>query len=288
MKRQFIRLEKDITPQFSIASSLREQRMAQFGFNRASRSFSTYILDDKNKAYIFASKLGVKIPQVYFKNLNLKDSLKKLSYPSVLKPVSEASGRGVFVCNSEDNILYLNSGEHFTKFTDFEKYAEDLLTERKVRTDLWMSEKLLADNNSIARDIKFYIFYGKVGLILESSRIPEIQRCWRDEKLNIVKTGKYDDLLFESTDQIPLELIELAQFVSLKTPAPFVRIDFLVSDNDYYLGEFTPAPERYWGFNDEWDEKLGWYYQDACMRLINDFSYGKRFTEYLEFLYFNQ
>ncbi len=50
-----------------------------------------------------------------------------------------------------------------------------------VDRDEWMIEELIYENRREkvpARDVKFYCFYGKVGIILEIVREPEVRHCW--------------------------------------------------------------------------------------------------------------
>ncbi len=127
---------------------------------------------------------------------------------------------------------------------------------------------------------KFYCFYGEVGLILESDRIPKLKRCWYDADLNMVNTGKYVSTASRAGKDGLKELLELAKSISLEIPAPFVRIDFLKQGDDVYLGEFTPAPGGFHRFNHTWDTNLGEMYHKAMTRLSCDVSMGKVFSKY--------
>lgn len=280
IKRQNLRSVRQIQTKFSLSNSLRQQAYYADSLAKKVNKYPSYLLDNKLVAYKFAKLCGISTVDVYFQNEKISDGLFKLKYPCVLKPMNEDSGNGVFICYAENNIVYLNTNEIFNSIDSLKKYIDNLLISKKVISDLWMCEQLICDRTqSIARDIKFYMFYGQIGLILETDRIPIIRRCWRDGQLSLVKTGKYDGLLFASPE-IPQSLINEAISLSLKIPSPFIRIDFLVTSETSYLGEFTPAPGRYWTFNDTWDEKLGRYYQEAMLRFIADVSYGKKFTEF--------
>ncbi|PWD87744.1 ATP-grasp fold amidoligase family protein [Ignatzschineria cameli] len=144
-----------------------------------------------------------------------------------------------------------------------------------------MVEELLVGESSIARDIKCYSFYGEVGLILETKRMPQIERCWYDADLNYVDIGKYSNRLFKGSRDDLLELIKVANKLSSELPSPFVRIDFLYCNGQFYVGEFTPLPGSFWIINQEWDEKLGVLFGQASVRLAHDISLGKIFNNYL-------
>src|SRR5699024_6795768 len=133
------------------------------------------------------------------------------------------------------------------------------------------------------RDLKFYCFYGKVGLILEIIRYPEIRHCWWTRDFKRVTTGKYDESLF-SGDAVSPEELQMIEQLSEEIPAPFVRIDFLQSENGLVFGEFTPKPGNYDDFDLKTDQLLGDYYIEAEARLIKDLLKGKTFPEYEQFV----
>ncbi|WP_347452900.1 ATP-grasp fold amidoligase family protein [Acinetobacter thermotolerans] len=175
--------------------------------------------------------------------------------------------------------MYLNKNLTFLNETDAKEYALELVKSGMVQKDKWMVEELI-QGEDIARDVKFYCFYGEIGLILESNRIPSLKRCWYDKDFSKVKTGKYNNNLFEGSGENLEELSKAAQRISLELPVPFIRLDFLQIGNDIYLGEFTPVPGGYAAFNQEWDKKLGEMYQHATVRISNDVAYGKIFDKY--------
>src|SRR5699024_340527 len=134
-----------------------------------------------------------------------------------------------------------------------------------------------------ARDIKFYCFYGKVGLILEITRFPERNHCWWTVTGERVRTGKYDEDLFKG-EGVSWEEIDLARNISLKIPAPFIRIDFLRSEKGLIFGEFAPKPGNYDEFDELTDKWMGDYFLEAQGRLMNDLLKGKVFQEYKEII----
>jgi hypothetical protein len=102
-----------------------------------------------------------------------------------------------------------------------------------------------------------------------------------------VRTGKYDEDLFKGQGAIQSEL-DLASDISLKIPAPFIRIDFLRSDNGLVFGEFTPKPGNYDDFDEKTDKWLGDYFLEAQGRLNNDLLYGKDFSAFQQFAQHNE
>ena len=240
--------------------------------------YPSQLLDSKIIAHEFSSSLGIKVPEIY----QIDCSIDEVDFKpnTVVKPLSANSAKGVFICNNK-NIKYLNTGESFKNSIDAKKYAKKLLTKNILKHNRWMVEELIHNNGEIARDVKFYCFYGEIGLVLESQRIPELKRCWFDSDLNIVKTGKYDNNGFIGDSSTLLDMFKLAEKISLEVPSAFVRIDFLQRENDIIFGEFTPFPWGFERFNSDWDEKLGDLYQNAATRLIYDVANGKVFNNYI-------
>lgn len=238
----------------------------------------THHLDNKLMGYEFAKICGMRAPKVLQANVPL-DNI-KFEGKTVVKPFSENASKGVFIAYSTNKIVYLNKGENHPSEAFAKRYARRLLNGNVVRRDRWMVEELLIDNNAIARDVKFYCFYGEIGLILETTRQTGIERCWFDQDLNYVNTGKYEENLFKGSREFLPELMKKAQELSKEIPAAFVRIDFLICNGQTYVGEFTPLPGGYAGFTSNWDRELGEMYLRATTRLSFDISVGKEFKKY--------
>lgn len=244
--------------------------------------YPTFILDSKLVGYSFARILGLQTPSIYQVNVSIDEVLFRDNM--VLKPVNEDSSKGVMVIGEGEHVRCLFSGRKFVGFETARQYGKNLLSVGRVKSNKWMVEELIR-GNTIAQDLKFYCFYGQVGLVLESQRIPELKRCWYDNELNIVNTGRYEDLLFEGSAKKDLQgLLELASEISLEIPAPFVRIDFLKQGENVYLGEFTPIPGGYQNFNLEWDMKLGESYQRATTRIMLDIAKNKKFSKFQQLI----
>ncbi len=249
-------------------------------FQETSKRYPSEVIDNKLIGGEFALSCGIPIA----KTLQLWEGIDKIAFApkTVVKPVSGSSSKGVFIVYSEDNIVYLNRKLKFSNVSDAKNYARKLIEDNVIRRDRWMSEELLVNSDSIARDVKFYVFYGKVGLILETERANGIKRCWFDQDLNYVDTGKYSNNLFKADRDFLQELTSVVESLSLEIPTPFVRIDLLISGDDYYLGEFTPVPANYDSFTKKWDSQLGEFYADAMVRLCHDIGLGKKFLKFAE------
>lgn len=238
----------------------------------------SFVLDNKLIGYEFAKLCNLNTPKI----IQMGRPLDEINFVAgtVIKPLYENSSKGVFIAYSDDNIVYLNKGERFFSNEEAKEYARKLLQDNVVRKNRWAVEELLIDTDSIARDLKFYCFYGKTGLILESGREDGIKRCWFDSDLNYVNTGKYSNILYKAPREHLLELKKLAENLSTEIPSAFVRIDFLICNGVFYVGEFTPIPGNHNGFNEEWDQELGSLYIDATIQLSCDIGNGKVFENY--------
>src|SRR5690625_5364905 len=85
--------------------------------------------------------------------------------------------------------------------------------------------------------MKFYSFYGKVSLILEIKRDPEIRQCWWLPTGKRVDTGKYEESLFLGHG-VTKEEIEMVEALSKNIPAQFIRIDILYGEEYLIFGEY--------------------------------------------------
>ncbi|MFA9458534.1 ATP-grasp fold amidoligase family protein [Halalkalibacter sp. AB-rgal2] len=237
------------------------------------------VLDDKETAYHFVDKLSVRRPWVQsFYNKNRIPLLQN----SVIKPQYGAGSRGVYLHFHENQIFDVKRERTLSSTQELKNAMQQDLNEKWVHRDRWLVEELIFGNferNEPARDFKFYCFYGKVALILEIKRYPTVKYCWWNNKGERISTGKYDEMLYNGMG-INATDIDLAEYISSEIPAPFIRVDFLKSENELIFGEFTPKPGNYDQFNIQTDQWLGDCYLEAEQRLINDLLDRKKFQAY--------
>jgi len=237
-----------------------------------------WVLDDKQKAYQFVEQLGIRIPWVSKQTYRLGALPFKESV--VIKPADGAGSRGVYLVNDKNNIVDLKRKEQLESWDQLlERMRKDLVT-KWVEQDEWIIEELLLEEpDTHARDVKFYCFYGQVGVILEITRYPEPKYCWWTPSGERVRVGKYDEDIFEGLGATSEE-ISMVEDLSKEIPAPFIRIDFLRTQDGLVFGEFTPKPGNYDEFDEETDERLGDYFLQAENHLINDLMAGKEFQAF--------
>lgn len=239
-----------------------------------------WVLDNKRMAYAFVDALDIRRPW-YSENVYSVSQIPEKENV-VIKPVDGAGSRGVYLIYDNKKIVDIKRNLPLNSWEELQGKMQQDLDSGAVYQDEWFMEELVFENKkekTPASDVKFYCFYGKVGLVLEITRYPDLMYCWWTPEGKRIRTGKYDELLFQGKG-FSQEEIQYVSEISKQIPAPFIRIDFLRSENELVFGEFTPKPGNYDEFNKETDRRLGEYYLEANGRLTNDLINGKRFEAY--------
>lgn len=240
--------------------------------------YSAWLLDVKTNAYRFAETLGYKTP--ILETQPFTATAIPLVRGTVVKPLTGVMSQGVFLLGEE--IRDLANGTTFSSLEDVRIPMNQLVESGKIKKDEWIREKLIhsdIDPTRPARDIKFYTFYGQVKLILETIRNDGLERCWYDQSLNTIDTGKYTKFLFPGNG-VPLKYFQAAQEIGSNIPSPFVRIDFLASNDGVVLNEITPRPGGSNQFHPSVDRNLGETLIAADARLRRDLVNGKKFDAF--------
>lgn len=218
----------------------------------------------------FLSSKGYNVPAIYEYGVDIS---KVLNYEKcVIKPIRGAGSKGVFV-KSLNGYLDLQSKQLFSDFESFKK-------KYKSYSDLdVIIEELIANDSEIARDIKIFSFYGNSPIALEIVRKNDDNYyCYYDKELNIINDCQDRERNFFNGEGFDKEILSIASEISCMIPLPFIRVDFLVTNKEYRLGELTPIPGFYSRFNNEYDKKLGKEYLKAENRLKSDLIQRKEFA----------
>jgi TupA-like ATPgrasp len=243
------------------------------------RDSTAWMLDDKLTAYRFAAELGLVVPMDRLEAVPHRDL--RLERGTVVKPLASLMSRGVYVVG-ESAIIDLARNETVGSVDELRRKIEQDAASGRTGKDLWLEERLITSDvepGAPARDLKFYCFYGVVGLALETVRVPEVRRCWYNRAGKVVATGKYTGLSFAGNG-VPSSYYDLASSVSQRIPAPFVRVDLLASPEGAVLNEFTPKPGGASQFNRATDRRMGELMVSAAGRLHADLLAGKSFAEF--------
>lgn len=234
---------------------------------------SNRILDgfSKRNTADFLSQNGYSIPVIYEYDVKLENVL---NYERcIIKPIRGANSRGIFI---KDEKGYLDLGDK-QLLTDYESFEKKYKSYSNLGIII---EELIADHdsNESARDVKIYSFYGKAPIALEIVRRDKRNyHCYYDENLNIINDCLARDRDFFEGEGFDKEIFDVAREISCLIPLPFIRIDFLVTNKYYKLGELTHMPGYYSRFNHYYDKNLGKEYLSAENRLIRDLLQGKGF-----------
>ncbi|KGX87249.1 ATP-grasp fold amidoligase family protein [Pontibacillus litoralis] len=272
-------LDEESIPLVSTASyrASLNMRMRQYQWMG---SLPEWSLDDKQEAYAFMDQLDIRRPWTSEHSFPLSDMPQHTQV--AIKPVDGAGSRGVYLVRANDDIIDLKRANSIKSWNDLKTAMQEDLDSGWVEKDEWFMEELIFENKlekQAASDVKFYCFYGKVGVILEIKRYPELAYCWWTADGQRIHTGKYEDELFKGQGVSKQEL-QLAANLSLEIPAPFIRIDFLRSEDGLVFGEFTPKPGNYDGFDQQTDQWLGDLFLEAEGRLSQDLLNGKSFEAF--------
>lgn len=250
-----------------------------------------WVLNGKLNAYAFADQLGVQYPKTYLAGVPLTQVEAAEQGRVVIKPLNGSSSQGVFVVISPDRIFDVPQQIWLDSWEELISTMRAGLESGRVGKDSWVVEELILEDEEAGtpgRDLKFYCFYGRVGLVLEIRRRGDgVAYCEWDGQGQPLYSGKYVSTWFQG-DGVTQEQLDYAASISSKIPAPFMRIDFLKAQNapaGMVFGEFTPRPGNFHAFNDAVDRMLGDAFLAAEGRLNRDLVQRKNgFREFRELL----
>lgn len=236
----------------------------------------------KNQDRSFAEALGVPTPGVVTSSVPYAEI--EVAPRTVIKPIHGSSSRGVFLIGDDLTATSVYSGVSYQSFHQGVRAEFDERTLAKKRR--WIVEKLVGTYEKPAYDLKVFTFYGEPVLVEEIHRNadehsrnlfcfyrPDGEQVYVDRRRH-----RYQGTGF------PPEVLEYASRVSINTPAPFIRVDFLCSEGQVVLGEITPHPGgTYHGqIFEKIDKMLGQKFIEAEGRLSADLLRGKDFSLYLD------
>lgn len=227
-------------------------------------------LNNKLAAYKFVDTLGIKRPKVYAFNKRLENIEYKKG--TVLKPEHGSSSQGVFVLDQKGGAFEVRTGEMLSSKQELTTRAQALLNSGVIKKNAWFLEEFIGDFDEKGTplppvDLKFYCFFGEVGIVMEIERSNTTRYCEWLADGTLTETGIYEDKKFLGQG-FTEDQISLAKKISRNIFAPFVRIDFIKGKNQFSFGEFTPRPGHFSSFNKEFDQRLGEFYLKAESRLL--------------------
>lgn len=249
---------------------------------RLMRSMGTDIFPGNNpkiRDHAFAQALGIPVPRTFHQDVAL--NALRLRANSILKPVEGAASKAVFFVDQNLDLHSVKSSKVYPTLHHAKEEIE--IHSDSISVDRWILEQAVTkDDGTPGNDFKVYAFYGVIGMYLEIDRFsfPETRYAtYNAAGEQIERGGNY--ISFKGNG-IPPQLRNLAERLSLASPVPTLRIDFLQGGDGLYLGEITPHPGGvYAGSQSEKiDKMLGHYLAEARARLLIDLLNGKKFPEY--------
>lgn len=243
----------------------------------------------KDKDRLFAELLGLPMPAQHFAG-RFDDIPDDLRENVVVKPFGAAEGKGAFFVFSPNEIFSIFTSERFSGWGEMSREIASQLGVASPSDVEWQVQELVTEGHLPARDLKFYCFYGRIGLIVEVSRYPTRQYAYFNEDGSEADCGKthmprFEDPTLTITDKggIGPEKLQTVRWISEQIPVPFMRIDFLNTGSGMLFCEFSSAPGESHTLSTAYDRRLGRFYHRAEIRLVNDLLAGKEFTAFHEF-----
>lgn len=237
--------------------------------------------NDKMRDRAFAEGFDIPTPRLLFHDLPTSEVSPEPD--SIIKPMVGESSRGVFYVRPDSCLMSLKTRNVYPNFP--EAVAEYERWTRANRDPRWIGERAVLDENGVpARDIKVFMFYGKVGLYREIVRFQDgvsgTLAVAYDENGRRVAYRDSDDP--DHYADIPEGIDALATRISLASPVPFLRVDFLAGADGPVLGEITPHPGGIYAGDayDDIDRRLGRMFLEAEARLAVDLLNCKDFGDY--------
>lgn len=259
-------------------SLLERRRRKQLGFVPEKR-----LGLNKPNDMSFARALGVPTVATRFTG-SWKDIPRDLK-PGCIKPMQSSESRGVFYVFPR-GVKSVHSSVECEDWGHVERLATEQLDTHPSEVE-WELQDLVTWQGSPGPDLKFYAFYGEIGAFVEVSRHDVPQYAYFDHNLtslpftedgNPRMTDLRNSMTIAGLDENDLQAV---RDFSKKIPVPYMRIDYLGSDDGLVFCEFSSAPGQAHMIDTENQVRLGTMYHQAEMRLLHDLLNGKTFDEYM-------
>ena len=235
----------------------------------------------------FAQRAGVRTVSTRYRG-NFSGALRDLT-STVLKPVRSSDSRGAFYL-FDDGIFAIAASRQLTGWDDLAEVARDELSIADLDSVEWEIQDMVTFRGQPAPDLKFYMFYGEIGTTLEVVRYPDQRYAYFDADFQHVDFRRdakphFDDIASTAVGGrlIADDDLALVRELSLECPVPFMRFDFLLSDEGLVFCEMSSAPGMSHDLTEAQDQRLGALYLRAEVRLTQDLVHGKQFEVYRAF-----
>lgn len=279
--------------------------------SRGSNPASSFppIKDDKLIGKAFVGELGIRtIPEIRLFDSIESVNLDGISGRFVLKPTFLSTSHGVFLLKSTEK-----PGIFFDERYQKERSIDEIRDELHRRSDAseynikrWVVEERIIDalGNVVPEDVKFFCFYGEIGLIQVTQRAKSLNRvAYFDGEFNRLPASSQESGIRVNPSIVSLaplfppphaaDLLSVARRVSAALPTPFVRVDLYDTSAGPTFGEFTFTPGTFFYEDREVMDaslsvKLGKLWRCAENRILSDPDPNQELNEALGILYAGQ
>jgi hypothetical protein len=215
--------------------------------------------NDKYKQFLFLRAHKFPIPETIPLNSpeSVRSAASKLGFPMVLKNRFGAGGNSVYKIENEKelrsfynlsklDLFNLGALKFFTRMLSKRIFYYHLIKGRNCPYPL-LSPPLLAQKFiKIDRDLKTVVGNGKV-----------VEGHWRHQAHAGMWKMNIDDGGTGVWSHIPQEALDLSIRLATELKASWINLDLIISDNDYYISEFSPVWHHY-----RYKEKPSFVYKD--------------------------
>lgn len=280
------------------AASLRKQFVRRRRMKQIGAVPERYLMFSKQAGEEFAQMAGMKCADseggYTVETLPRRDDI-------VIKPDNSHDSIGAYIVFEENRILCVESQRFLHSFDEMKQQLNEEVKNGRILKDSFVVQEAVYGNRrkkTPSHDLRFYTFYGEIPIITETVHIPADERDPTKYSMDYYQwfwdaDGQALDLVKEKPPEenqprgFTVEELEEVRRLSLMIPAPYLRIDYLGSEEGLVFDEFTGMTGRGIVIPEldfpSWDRKLGNEYLKAEMRLVNDLLEGKRFDLINEF-----
>lgn len=223
-------------------------------------------VNDKLGGHLFARRMGVRVPDIYFCTGDGPDELQKFSPPKggfVVKDLHGFSSMGVYVLEAG----FGSKNRLNNKQTSLRRVTKSL--RRMNARNIYVEEMINGAGGTVPTDYKFFMFNGVVSIVFIAQNKGTNQACtalydegWNrvdqfgcfvydENESNVLAQGCSKRRIKNDTSRICSDIeqpksyprmLDIAKRLSMRIGV-FMRIDLMESSNwEVVLGEFTPWP----------------------------------------------